>query len=255
MPQVMNILGRSSSLSARRGLFRSGHDEEQSAGIEWTPPARCSATGERQGTGPEQMPKEIRACTVLDDFLPHDLADAFLDWTIAEQNNFRAATIGSQDRMDSGIRNARTHAGGQIPHAQVLRATLTRRLPDILAGIGMEPFPVAAFESTLIAYGDGAHYQRHIDTFIAADRANRTSDRVVSLVYFMNRGPGSFSGGELAIYPVAGATPAQLIEPRHNRLAAFASFMPHEVRPVICPSGDFSRSRFSLAAWLKKASR
>jgi Rps23 Pro-64 3,4-dihydroxylase Tpa1-like proline 4-hydroxylase len=44
-----------------------------------------------------------------------------------------------------------------------------------------------------------------------------------------------------------------VLEPRNNRLIAFPSFVPHEVRRVACPSGEFADSRFAINVWLSRA--
>ena len=43
------------------------------------------------------------------------------------------------------------------------------------------------------------------------------------------------------------------LEPLRNSLVAFPSWVPHEVRPIGVPSGDFGDYRFALNCWYCRA--
>jgi hypothetical protein len=82
-------------------------------------------------------------------------------------------------------------------------------------------------------------------------RPGMTNYRVISAVYYFHRLPKSFSGGVLRIHPIGGE-PASFvdIEPANDKLIFFPSWVPHEVMPVVCPSGRFEDSRFALNCWV-----
>jgi SM-20-related protein len=77
--------------------------------------------------------------------------------------------------------------------------------------------------------------------------------RVVSAVYYFHRLPKSFSGGALRVYPLAGREKSNTfveIEPVNDTLVFFPWWFPHEVLPVVCPSGQFEDSRFAVNCWV-----
>jgi SM-20-related protein len=57
----------------------------------------------------------------------------------------------------------------------------------------------------------------------------------------------------LRIYPLIGRDKSNAfveIEPANDRLVFFPSWFPHEVLPVVCPSGRFEDSRFAVNFWI-----
>ena len=79
--------------------------------------------------------------------------------------------------------------------------------------------------------------------------------RIISAVYYFNCVPKSFSGGILRIYSFVGDkdTGAFIdIEPTHDMLAFFPSWVLHEVLPVVCPSGRLEDSRFAINCWVRR---
>jgi len=78
---------------------------------------------------------------------------------------------------------------------------------------------------------------------------------LLTFVYYFNRRPKAFEGGDLALYD--GDAAAGLFSNRHftkvgpvdNRLLVFPSNAQHEVLTVRCPSGAYEDSRFTLNGW------
>jgi 2OG-Fe(II) oxygenase superfamily len=95
----------------------------------------------------------------------------------------------------------------------------------------MKAFEIYDAEHSIVAHRDGDYYGTHIDTRTQAESA-QPSIRVISCVYYLYWTPRKFSGGELLIHRL-GAAPekgsSSAIEPVHDRLVAFPSFLPHEV--------------------------
>jgi SM-20-related protein len=114
---------------------------------------------------------------------------------------------------------------------------------------------VAEYELEMVAHGHGAFFARHIDTFTGSTRAKWNTDRLISLVFYFGLGPRRFTGGELVLHPfVPGAAPVA-IEPEPNRLVAFPSFAPHEVRPVELAEDSFENARFAVNCWLHRSAQ
>jgi Rps23 Pro-64 3,4-dihydroxylase Tpa1-like proline 4-hydroxylase len=145
-----------------------------------------------------------------------------------------------------------------------LRERLLTALPKLMAETGTGGPPPTSLELELAAHADGAYYRPHLDIPVGADRqplgANPGEDRVLSAVYYFHAEPKGFSGGQLRLYgfgPVPAAGEEQRahidLEPVRNSLVAFPSWVPHEVRPVSVPSGDFRDYRFALNCWFCRA--
>jgi Rps23 Pro-64 3,4-dihydroxylase Tpa1-like proline 4-hydroxylase len=137
-----------------------------------------------------------------------------------------------------------------------MRIEVDRRMrelfPALSAEIGTPPFELESIELELVAHGDGAFFGRHIDTFTRA-AANIDQQRILSAVYYFHARPKGFSGGALRLFAlsaVAGKDAEFLdIEPEHDTLVVFPSWVPHEVCKVSCPSGSFADSRFAVNCW------
>lgn len=101
-------------------------------------------------------------------------------------------------------------------------------------------------ESHYALYPPGARYQRHRDAFAASGHSNR----IVSLVLYLNQAWSAAAGGELVIYPSLDPQAAALeqLAPLPGRLVLFLSAdLPHEVLPA-------QQNRYSLAAWFRGSS-
>lgn len=188
----------------------------------------------------------------IDGFLPQEVADTMLAEMLAAEVQFTPSTIGSSGtgRLDASYRSSQRlplHSGvNSTPLIDAIHAQL-----DALCGaLGVSPFVMCRSETSLVSHRDGDFYKRHVDTRIGV--SDDPSVRVVSCVYYLHRIPRGFSGGELAIYPLVGHAPPVLIEPVHNRLAVFPSFVPHEVLPIRS-TGGFAESRFSVNCWVHRA--
>lgn len=189
---------------------------------------------------------------VLDDFLSGDAADRMLAQMVAAEPRFAPSEIGggATARVSSDYRSSMRLPGRGGVELTPLVDAIGARLDAFCSDAGVRSFPVVHRELGIVVHRDGDFYKRHIDTRTGA--LDEPSVRVVSCVYYLHRNPRGFSGGELAIYPLIGDAEPVLIEPRHNRLVVFPSFIPHEVLPTRS-AGGFADSRFSVNCWLHKA--
>jgi len=95
-----------------------------------------------------------------------------------------------------------------------------------------------SFESHFALYGPGTFYRRHVDAF------QGDSNRVVSVVFYLNPGWQPAHGGELVIHDEAFGELGR-VTPTLGTLAVFLSeVFPHEVLPTTV-------DRFSLAGWFR----
>ena len=199
----------------------------------------------------------------LADFLPAELHRALIDWVLANEAKFRAATVANRldknSRIDPAVRIAQTMRD-LGPARAAIEAKLLEALPALMAATGIKGPEPRSLELELAAHGDGAHYDAHLDIPVGQGRrsigARRGEDRVLSAVYYFYNEPKGFSGGALRLYRF-NAKPAEDpaadsyvdVQPLNNSLVSFPSWATHEVRRVSCPSGAFRDYRFALNCW------
>lgn len=198
-------------------------------------------------------------------FLPESELQRLFDWALCIGDRFRPATVSkARPRVDAERRIALTTAK-LGPLEPMLRERLLGALPQVMAATGtVGPIPTS-LELELAAHGDGAFYRPHMDIAVGANRqptgAKRGEDRVLSAVYYFHGEPQGFSGGQLRLFRFGAIPPVQEpqlanhvdLEPMRNSLVAFPSWVPHEVRQVSVPTGNFRDYRFALNCWYCRA--
>ena len=96
-----------------------------------------------------------------------------------------------------------------------------------------------SFESHFAHYAKGAYYRRHIDAF------RGDSNRVLSVVAYLNPCWLPADGGELVLYPDENYPDGLRVSPEMGTLAVFLSAeFEHEVLPA-------TRDRYSVAGWFR----
>ncbi|WP_353204659.1 2OG-Fe(II) oxygenase [Sphingomonas sp.] len=201
---------------------------------------------------PRNPLERLPTFAVRDAMLSADDFAELLAFAAASEAHFVPTGVG--DGSGAGEFNPTYRRSRALPprHLQPWRDRITAivapLLPDILREIGIRPFDVARYEVQLVRHNDGDFYQRHIDTHTGpSDKARRA----VSLVYYFHAEPKAFTGGALRLYALRRNDIFVDVEPVQNRLVAFASWVPHEVLPISCPSGRFLDSRFAINCWVR----
>ena len=182
--------------------------------------------------------------------LPDDLVARVLDHAAAEEANATPSPVYDDDRVgtvDPGSRIALDVPAGAALEAAFRSVTLDL-LPDACAAIGVRPFAPTHFEVSFVAHGDGAFFERHIDTFTGARPAGEPP-RMVTFVCYAFREPKQFTGGALRLFDVRGEQFVD-IEPESGLVVAFPSWSLHEVRRVSCPGCAFRDYRFGINVWV-----
>lgn len=186
---------------------------------------------------------------IIDDFLPGDLNRALLAHTVVLSDFLAGKVVTGQNlSVQEGLRKGQLSDDRLEPFLPMLLSQLRRAFADICPAIGLPAFAYTGVEFRLAAHGDGDFFSAHHDVLTGANREHSTSDRAITAVYYFHRLPRPFEGGDLHLHPF-GAGPAQVVEPRNNRLVAFPSFLLHEVVPVTVPEPEFANSRFSITFW------
>lgn len=94
------------------------------------------------------------------------------------------------------------------------------------------------YESHFAIYEKGDFYEKHLDAF------KNSKNRVVTTVYYLNKGFESSDGGQLIIYDENDVEIKRVV-PKMNTLVVFMSEkFPHEVLPAI-------KKRHSIAGWFR----
>lgn len=190
-------------------------------------------------------------CQIVDGFLPANLHNALLAYTLANECAFSPTAVWDETRevYDPELRLSWQCDGGLGPLENDFTQAIEGAMPGFLASLGMRAFPIARFELELVAHREGSFFVEHVDTLTGKKRDFVAADRVLSMAYYFHALPRAFAGGDI-IFPAAGPFGAMQLEACDNRLVAFPSFMPHEVLPVACPPGNaFADARFAINCW------
>lgn len=190
---------------------------------------------------------------IIDDFLPEGLNRALLQHAL-DPSRFAPARVVSDEvlKVQATLRKGLLSDDRLEPFVPQMQAALHQAFPAICAALGMSAFANPGIEYRLAAHGDGDFFSAHHDVLTGANRAFATKDRVITAVYYFQRVPRPFTGGQLHLHPfMPGA--AKVIEPLNNRLATFPSLLMHEVVPVSVPGNAFADSRFSITFWYTRS--
>lgn len=172
--------------------------------------------------------------------LPEAVSDSLLDYLAdIEQQRFQAAAVGRgrEQTRNKFVRRDRIywideqHSGSRqwLDWTSRLREYLNRRL-----FLGL-----FSFESHFSYYRQGDFYRRHLDAF------RGESNRILSLVTYLNKGWQPDQGGELVLFEPEGDAEIMTVQPGFATLVLFLSEeFPHEVRPT-------QRERFAVAGWYR----
>ena len=188
----------------------------------------------------------------LDDFL----AAAELKW-------LRDTVIGAQSRFvsswtsDDNVKDYRQSLVLQAPTEveRLLVGKIRAVMPDVIPKLRMPMFTVGRVECQVTASTDGSYFRPHTDQGKSAMDATRK----LTYVYYFNREPKGFTGGDLRVYDdefqngkYSSTDTFQVVEPRNNSLVFFNAAIMHEVTKVQVPSQDFGDSRFTVNGWIHR---
>lgn len=186
----------------------------------------------------------------IDNFLTQLELKQLLEYVFQRESAFVSTTTSTND--SDYRRSMVLHSFPEFYELMVNR--IKAILPDVLRKLDLPTFPTGDIEGQLTMHNDGNYYKIHND-----NGSPDTSNRFFTYVYYFNREPKGFSGGQLRLYDtkiennfyVADDTFTD-IEPRNNSIVFFLSRYMHEVLPVKCPSRAFPDSRFTINGWVRR---
>lgn len=172
----------------------------------------------------------INACAI-----PLELARALMEAAKAEPLKPAGIGRGTDQTVDHRVRKdhiswitSESIIGKEwLEWVEALKISLNRQL---LLGL-------FSFESHFAHYPPGAFYKKHVDAF------QGQSNRILSMVVYLNPDWQSENAGELVIYLPNGET--MKVTPTFGTLVTFLSEeFPHEVLPA-------KQDRYSIACWFR----
>lgn len=178
---------------------------------------------------------------VLENALPPELANALAQEVMSlEKNTFSKAGIGrnNEHQNNETIRSDKIHwlsseqsqiQADYLAWADELKQAVNRRL-----FLGL-----FSYESHYAHYQVGDFYKRHLDAF------KGQTNRVLSVVTYLNPDWKAHQGGELVLYLNEEDQQGIKVQPKLGTVVVFLSDeFPHEVLPA-------THERFSIAGWFR----
>lgn len=203
---------------------------------------------------PAQAPKPrvIRhQAAVIEDFLPEPVWQSLLARVLASEARFQPSQ--THDRRADYRQSLVLDPPPGLVQPVVDR--VRNVMPRVLPVLRVRPVQIGSVEAQVTASVDGSFFGVHNDA--GNDKVAR---RHLTYVYYFNRQPKAFAGGELRIYDdvlrndkLARADTWHEIEPRHNRIVFFWARAMHEVMPVRIASRAFGDARFTVNGWVNAA--
>ncbi|MBE9184513.1 2OG-Fe(II) oxygenase [Microcoleus sp. LEGE 07076] len=269
---VKTLVDRTQATVGFSTLFQIPIDDGRSAlsfpsehlvGLVTEPPIYLQQLQPQQPATPAEIPAEIPASLqpVNDELISrYAQIDNFL--TPAEKNKLIKYILAKESEFvsTSTSTNAEDYRRSMVLHSFPEFSTLIVNrikgiLPDVLRKLNISSLPLGDIEAQLTMHNDNNFYKLHNDS-----GSPDTASRFFTYVYYFNREPKAFSGGELQIYDskvennfYVAAETFRTVEPRNNSIVFFLSRYMHEVLPVRCPSKAFADSRFTINGWVRKA--
>jgi Rps23 Pro-64 3,4-dihydroxylase Tpa1-like proline 4-hydroxylase len=268
---VKTLVDRPNQTPGFSTLFQIPIDEGRSAlcfpgehlvGLVTEPPLYLQQQQPQQPEIPAGIPAEIPAPAPVNDELISRYAqiDNFL--TPAEKNKLIKYVLAKESEFvpTSTSTNADDYRRSMVLHSfpefsELMVNRIKAILPDVLGKLNLPSFPIGDIESQLTMHNHNNFYKLHNDS-----GSPDTATRFFTYVYYFNREPRAFSGGELQIYDskiennfYVAAETFRTVEPRNNSIVFFLSRYMHEVLPVSCPSKAFADSRFTINGWVRRA--
>jgi Rps23 Pro-64 3,4-dihydroxylase Tpa1-like proline 4-hydroxylase len=187
----------------------------------------------------------------VQDFLSAAELEQLFDFVIKQESNFLPTTNSDNDP------DYRRSMFLPIfePFSELLISRVKAAIPQLVNHLKIAPFQIDYVEAQLTAHNDGNYYKVHNDS-----GSPDTATRELSYVYYFNREPKAFFGGELMIYDskiennfYVAADSSKTVQPLNNSIVFFLSRYMHEVLPVSCPSQAFADSRFTINGWVRRS--
>jgi SM-20-related protein len=234
---------------------------EHLVGLVTEPPIYLQQLLPQQPATPVEIPAEmptpapvnddlISRYAQIDNFLTSAEKNKLIKYILAKESEF--VTTSTSTNADDYRRSMVLHSFPEFSELMINR--IKAILPDVLRKLNLSSFSLGDIETQLTMHNDNNYYKLHNDS-----GSPDTATRFFTYVYYFNREPKAFYGGELQIYDskiennfYVAAETLRTVEPRNNSIVFFLSRYMHEVLPVSCPSKAFADSRFTINGWVRR---
>lgn len=192
----------------------------------------------------------VNLCAIFREFLAYEEMLALQDFALRNRDMFRSSTVSSRTGafvVDESYRRSRILSDTGRFH-RLFSERLHFYLPKITRALdhdGLRTADVDHIEAQITASNDGEYFRKHTD-----NSNHGTRSREIAFVYFFNREPNRFTGGELCVYDESGGK--RLITPAQNDVVFFLASRRHEVTTIDCPSKAFINGRFTMNGWIHR---
>lgn len=205
-----------------------------------------------QVAAPSLPPQMLRhAVARLDGFLTKGELDWLRDTVFTAQPKFKSSWVigDDQDYRKSLVLEAPADI------ARLVVDKIRASMPEVMTLLKLPPFPVGRIECQVTASTDGSYFHIHQDS----GKTEIDATRELTYVYYFNREPKRFTGGELRVYDdevkdekLVRTDSFRAFEPLNNSIVFFYAAIMHEVTQVHVPSQDFQDSRFTVNGWVHR---
>ena len=198
----------------------------------------------------EQMVRYV----LLEEFLVPAELETVSRFALDNGERFQPSQVvvpgGTSGRVDFQSRRSRVLIDlGNL--ADMFRERIRQVLPLVGQRLGIDARNVRAIDVQMTASNDEEFFVPH------ADNGAAFPTRAITYVYFFNKEPAAFTGGDLRVFHKSavagpGESPSRFttILPAQNQIVFFPSSLLHEVTPLSVPSKAFEDSRFTVNGWI-----
>ena len=229
-------------------ILRSDIGEAPEIGAAIEAPAPATAPGASAAGGSGNLVRH--SIVQLEAFLTSAELAWLMELTFKAEQRFRPS------RLSSYRADYRHSLMISAPYevSQLIAGKIRAIMPEVMPRLRIDAFAVGNIDCQITANVDGSYFKAHTDAGF-----DGPVKRQLTYVFYFNREPKGFSGGELRIYDdtlrngkFAAAESFQVVEPRHNSIVFFPAAVMHEVMPVIVPSKQFRDARFTVNGWVER---
>ncbi len=180
----------------------------------------------------------------FDDFLSETINRELYDTVVTCEADFIAAGVVDNSNEYPNWRKAKVSYWNQKigPFSQELERQIRNAYNEVCKTLSIDILNHFSVDIQLTMHNNGDYFKKHSDRY----DNNETKNRVLTFVYYFNKIPKPYTGGELTLHLIEDMK----IVPENNMIVFFNPAVLHEVKMVSCPVPSFENSRFTLNGWI-----
>jgi SM-20-related protein len=217
-------------------------------------PAPQGSTGATLTPAHGPAPGAINVLT-LEEFVTVSEFHQIVRYALEHESSFQRSLMLDSTRPAAQMDETRRKSAVLFHLADIgehFKDRITSVLPYVVRQFGWPALQARRIDIQITATNDDEYFRPHVDNFSESVRTRR-----LSFVYFFHREPKHFTGGDLRIFDLTHNDPVARLQasftevsPAQNQIAFFPSGLLHEIADVVCPTGAFMDSRFTLNGWI-----